>query len=81
MDPRTFSTTCSAPACGGPRPARRPPPDELRPLLTAVAEGHDTAAALARAGFEPEAGLAGLAALELGGFVRRAAGGRFTVAP
>jgi len=62
-------------------PGRRPPPDELRPLLTAVAEGHDTAAALARAGFDAEAGLAGLAALELGGYVRRAAGGRFTVAP
>ncbi len=62
-------------------PGRLPPPDELRPLLSAVTEGHDTAAALARAGFDPEAGLAGLAALELGGFVRRGVGGRFTVVP
>jgi predicted Rossmann fold nucleotide-binding protein DprA/Smf involved in DNA uptake len=61
-----------------PRVEARP---ELRPLLAAVAEGHETAAALARAGFGPEAGLAALAELELGGFVRRGAGGRFTVVP
>jgi DNA processing protein len=61
--------------------ARRPePPAELRTLLAAIAEGHETAAALARAGFEPENGLAALAALELEGFVRRGAGGRFRVA-
>jgi len=60
---------------------RRPPPDELRALLAAVADGHDTLAALARAGFEPDTGLRGLAALELGGYVQRAAGGQFTVAP
>jgi DNA processing protein len=67
----------------GVRPAPDPraePPAELRPLLVAVAEGHDTMAALARAGFDPTAGLRGLAALELGGYVRRGAGGRFTVA-
>jgi DNA processing protein len=62
---------------GGPRPQPRA---ELRPLLCAIAEGHDTAAALARAGFGPERGLAALAALELEGYVRRGAGGRFTVA-
>jgi DNA processing protein len=62
-------------------PARPPPPPELRPLLAAVAQGHDTAGALARAGFDAERGLAGLAALELAGYVRRATGGRFTVAP
>jgi DNA processing protein len=63
-------------------PARgEPAGDELRALLAAVAEGHDTLAALARAGFEPETGLRGLATLELGGYVRRGAGGRFTVAP
>lgn len=60
---------------------RRQPPAELASLLTAIAEGHETAAALARAGFEPDRGLAALAELELGGFVRRAAGGRFTVLP
>jgi DNA processing protein len=61
--------------------ARPPPEPELRPLLAAVADGHDTVAALARAGFQPEQGLAALAALELAGYVRRVAGGRFTVAP
>jgi DNA processing protein len=61
--------------------ARGSPPATLGPLLAAVAEGHDTLAALARAGFEPEQGLTGLAALELGGYVRRGPGGRFTVAP
>jgi DNA processing protein len=60
---------------------RRPPAEELRPLLAAVADGQDTLAALARAGFDPDQGLRGLAALEVGGYVRRAAGGRFTVAP
>jgi DNA processing protein len=61
--------------------ARPQPPAELRCLLAAVAEGHDTLAALARAGFDPDGGLRGLAALELDGHVRRTAGGRFTVAP
>jgi DNA processing protein len=70
----------------GERVAREPPrreaPAELRPLLAAIAEGHETAAAaLARAGFEPDRGLAALAELELGGFVRRGAGGRFRIAP
>jgi DNA processing protein len=60
---------------------RRAPPADLRPLLAAIGEGHDTAAALARAGFGIEQGLAALAALELEGYVRRGAGGRFTVAP
>jgi len=62
-------------------PPRGQPPAELRALLAAVADGHDTLTALARAGVNPEAGLRGLAALEVGGYVRRAAGGRFTVAP
>lgn len=61
--------------------SRQQPAEELRPLLAAVAEGHDTLAALAGAGFESDAGLRGLAALEVGGYVRRSAGGRFTVAP
>ncbi|HUA71968.1 MAG TPA: DNA-processing protein DprA [Solirubrobacteraceae bacterium] len=63
------------------RASRRQPPSELQPLLTAIAEGYETAAALARAGFEPENGLAALAALELDGFVRRGTGGRYRVAP
>ncbi|HET6871154.1 MAG TPA: DNA-processing protein DprA [Solirubrobacteraceae bacterium] len=61
--------------------SRAAPPAELRPLLAAVADGHDTLAALAHAGFDPDVGLRGLAALELGGYLRRAPGGRFTVAP
>ena len=61
---------------------RRPPPaPELQPLLGAIAEGHETTAALTRAGFSPAAGLAALAELELDGFVRRGPGGRFVVVP
>ncbi len=63
------------------REPRREPPTELAALLAAIAEGHETAAALARAGFGPEHGLAALAALELEGFVTRGAGGRFRIAP
>ena len=58
---------------------RRATPSELQPLLAAIAEGHDTGAAVARAGFSPAEGLAALAALELEGFVRRGPGGRFAV--
>jgi DNA processing protein len=58
---------------------RRHPRLELRPLLEAIAEGHETAGALARAGFEPDRGLAALAELELDGFVRRGPGGRYRV--
>jgi DNA processing protein len=54
---------------------------ELRALLGAIAEGHETAAALARAGFPVEQGLAALASLELGGYVRRQPGGRFSILP
>jgi DNA processing protein len=61
--------------------SREQPPAALRPLLAAIAEGHETAAALARAGFAPDKGLAALAALELEGFVKRGAGGRFRVVP
>jgi DNA processing protein len=61
--------------------ARRDAPAELRSLLDAIAEGHETTAALVRAGFRPDQGLAALATLELGGFVRRGAGGRFSVVP
>jgi DNA processing protein len=54
---------------------------ELRALLVAVEEGHDTPAALRRQGILPERSLAGLASLELAGYVQRGAGGRFTVLP
>jgi DNA processing protein len=63
------------------RDRRRELPPELRGLLEAVAAGQDTPAALARAGFEPDDGLAALASLELDGYVRRAPGGRFVVVP
>jgi DNA processing protein len=55
-------------------------PDQQR-LLAAIARGTDTAAALARAGFPVEEGLAALATLELAGYVRRGPGGRFVVVP
>ncbi len=54
---------------------------ELRVLLAAIAEGNDTAASLARAGFAAERCLGALASLELAGYVRHAPGGRFVVVP
>ena len=54
---------------------------ELRLLLAAIGDGHDTAGALERAGFPAQQGLAALASLELAGYVRRGAGGRFSVTP
>jgi DNA processing protein len=53
---------------------------ELSALLEAIADGHEASAAFARAGLEVDGGLAGLASLELGGWLRRGPGGRFTVA-
>src|SRR2546423_1560418 len=58
------------------RPALAP---ELGVLLAAIADGHDTAGALERAGFPAEQGLAALASLELAGYIRREPGGRFSV--
>ena len=60
---------------------RLPVPVELRPLLQAISEGRETRDALARAGFAPDQGLAALAELELDGYVKRGAGGRYRVAP
>jgi DNA processing protein len=60
---------------------REAPPPELERILDAVGDGHDTVAALARAGVAPEAGLAALSALELAGYVRREAGGRYVAVP
>lgn len=54
---------------------------ELRALLSAIADGHDSASALTRAGVPADRGLAALATLELGGYVRRGAGGRFRIVP
>lgn len=52
---------------------------ELRRLLAAIADGHGTTEALAQAGVPAGQALAALAALELSGYVRREAGGRFSV--
>ncbi len=52
-----------------------------RELLHAIASVDDTALALARAGLTVEDGLAMLASLELGGYVRREPGGRWAVMP
>jgi DNA processing protein len=62
-----------------PRDARPNLAPELCVLLAAIADGHDTAAALEVAGFPAEHGLAALASLELAGYIRREAGGRFAV--
>jgi DNA processing protein len=65
---------------------RTAPPDdrpelsaELRSLLAAIEAGHDSAAALVRQGILPATSLAALASLELAGYVRRGAGGRFSL--
>lgn len=52
---------------------------ELGALLTAVAEGNDTLATLARTPVEADAALLGLAELEGHGLVRRAGGGKYVV--
>jgi DNA processing protein len=54
---------------------------ELQRLLAAIGDGHDTAGALERAGFPAQHGLEALASLELAGYIRREAGGRFSVTP
>jgi DNA processing protein len=54
---------------------------ELARILRAVGDGHDTIAALAVIGVAPEAGLAALSALELHGYLRREAGGRYVPIP
>jgi DNA processing protein len=52
---------------------------ELEALLEAIADGYDASAAFQRAGLDVDAGLAGMASLELGGWLRRGPGGRFSV--
>jgi DNA processing protein len=61
-----------------PRAALAP---ERRRLLRALGDGHDTAGAIRRAGLPAHDALAALAELELAGYVRRGAGGRFHVVP
>lgn len=64
-----------------PESARAALDPDLDCVLRAVGEGRDTVAALAGAGVSPEAALAALSALELAGYVRREAGGRYAVIP
>ena len=56
---------------------RRPLDPGQERVLAMIEEGLDTTAALVAAGVAPERALPLLAELELGGFVRRGAGGRF----
>lgn len=66
----------------GGRPERPPGaavPGHLRSAYVAVGDGHDSADALARAGFALADALAALSELELLGHLRRAPGGRFVV--
>ncbi len=64
------------------RPPERSPldPDSER-LLRAISELDDTSAALHRAGLGVEEGLTLLAGLELSGYIRRRAGGRYAIMP
>ncbi len=50
-------------------------------LYEALADGYELPVAFTEAGLDAEGGLAVLAALEIGGHVRRQAGGRYTVLP
>jgi DNA processing protein len=61
--------------------ARRAPDEAQAGVLGALADGLDPASAAARTGLEPDAALVALAGLELEGWVRRSAGGRYTVIP
>jgi DNA processing protein len=61
--------------------ARPPVEGEQAALLALIAEGADVPAAMARAGLDAERGLAALASLELAGYVRREAGGRYGIVP
>lgn len=60
---------------------RQPLTAELQRLLEAIGEGQDTSAALVHVGLAPDEALASLGALELMGYVRRVAGGRYEVVP
>lgn len=64
-----------------PAQARAALSDELDGLLQKISDGHDTIAALARVGVSADRALGSLSALELAGYVRREAGGRYRVVP
>jgi DNA processing protein len=64
-----------------PADRRAPLSPELSALLEAISDGDDTTAALTGQGFDADEGIALLASLELGGYVRREAGGRYSVMP
>jgi DNA processing protein len=55
--------------------------DVLERVLRGISDGHDTIAALARMGLPAEEALTALSSLELAGYVRREAGGRYRVVP
>ena len=59
----------------------RPRDPWLGPLFDALADGYGLPDAFTEAGMDTERGLAALAELEIGGYVRRQAGGRYTVVP
>jgi DNA processing protein len=69
---------CLPPRPPGPDPPRDP---TLVPLFEALADGYELPTAFAEAGLDAVAGLAALAALEIGGYVRRQTGGRYCVVP
>jgi DNA processing protein len=60
---------------------RDPLEPELERVLGAVGDGNDTVAALGRAGVAADRALSALSALELAGYVKREAGGRYVVVP
>ncbi len=64
-----------------PEQARAALTGELERVLRMVGDGHDTIAALARAGLPADQALTALSALELAGYARREAGGRYRVVP
>jgi DNA processing protein len=64
-----------------PKASREELPRELRAALEAAADGDDSVARLCARGFAADAALAALAELELLGYVRRGAGGRYAVVP
>jgi DNA processing protein len=65
---------------GQQHPAQPPRLDpQIAALVDALAEGHGTATALARAGLRTEQALAALASLELAGTIERQPGGRYAV--
>jgi DNA processing protein len=63
-------------------PGRSRPDDPwLGPLFDALADGYEPPLAFTEVGMDTEHGLAALAELEMGGFVRRQPGGRYRIVP